>query len=121
VLYEVIRGVLAPAAKAIYRPNVEGLDNVPRHGAVILAGGHCVPVMLADPARMIWYSLYMSTRHRKDAAMAENDLMQAATLAAILIEQNGLVLRESYRGAPRELRNAAHSRLARLEGVLDGR
>jgi hypothetical protein len=87
-------------------------------GAVILAGGHCVPVMLADPARMIWYSLYMSTRRRKDAAMAENDLMQAATLAAILIEQNGLVLRESYRDAPRELRNAAHSRLARLEGVL---
>lgn len=87
-------------------------------GAVILAGGHCVPVMLADPARMIWYSLYMSTRRRKDATMAEHDLLQAATLAAILIEQNGLVLRESYRGAPRELRNAAHSRLARLESVL---
>jgi hypothetical protein len=87
-------------------------------GAVILAGGHCIPVMLPDPARIIWYSLYMSTRRRKDAATAENDLLKAATLAAILIEQNGLVLRESYRGAPRELRNAAHSRLARLEGVL---
>jgi hypothetical protein len=87
-------------------------------GAVILAGGHCIPVMLADPARMIWYSLYMSTRRRKDAAMAEDDLLKGATLAAILIEQNGLVLRESYRGAPRELRNAAHSRLPALETVL---
>ena len=85
--------------------------------AVILAGGHCIPVMLPDAARMIWYSFYMSARH-KDAAAAENELFKGATLAAILIEQNGLVLRESYRGAPRELRNAAHSRLARLEGVL---
>jgi 1-acyl-sn-glycerol-3-phosphate acyltransferase len=40
VLYEVIRQVLAPAAKTIYRPTVEGLDNVPRHGAVILAANH---------------------------------------------------------------------------------
>jgi hypothetical protein len=87
-------------------------------GAVILAGGHCIPIMLTDPSRMIWYSLYMSTRRRKDAALAEDDLVKGATLAAILIEQNGLVLRESYRGAPRELRNAAHSQLARLEGLL---
>jgi hypothetical protein len=88
------------------------------HNAVILAGGHCIPVVLPDPTRMIWYSLYMSTRRRKDAATLENDLLKGATLAAILIEQHGLVLRESYRGAPRELRNAAHSRLQRLEGVL---
>jgi hypothetical protein len=86
--------------------------------AVILAGGHCIPVMLPDAARMIWYSLYMSTRRGKDAAAAESDLLEGATLAAILIEQNGLVLRESYRGAPRELRNAAHSRLHRLEAIF---
>jgi hypothetical protein len=86
--------------------------------AVILAGGHCIPVMLPDVTRMIWYSLYMSTRRRKDAASAEDDLVRAATLAAILIEQEHLVLRESYRGAPRDLRNAALSRLPRLEGVL---
>lgn len=86
--------------------------------AVILAGGHCIPVMLPEVTRMIWYTLYTSTRRRKDAATAENDLLKAATLAAILIEQEGLVLRESYRGAPRELRNAAHSRLPRLEGLL---
>jgi hypothetical protein len=86
--------------------------------AVILAGGHCIPVMLPDATRMIWYSLFMSTRRRKDSALCESDLLRGATLAAILIEQQGLVLRESYRGAPRELRNAAHSRLHRLEGLL---
>lgn len=86
--------------------------------AVILAGGHCVPVMLPEASRIIWYSLYLSTRRGKDAGAAEGDLVTAATLAAILIEQRGLVLRESYRGAPRELRNAACARLPRLEGLL---
>lgn len=85
---------------------------------VALAGGHCIPVLLPDAARMIWYDFYSSTRRGKDPAKAERHLVQAATLAAILIEQQSLLLRESYRAAPRELRNAAHSRLPRLEKLL---
>ena len=84
--------------------------------AGILAGGHCVSAMLPDVTRMIWYKLYSSTRHGGDPALAEKDLAIAATLAAILIERDGVLLRESYREAPRALRNAAHSRLPRLEG-----
>jgi hypothetical protein len=86
--------------------------------AAALAGGHCIPIMLPDVARMIWHQLYSSTRGRKDPAKAERDLVQAATLAAILVEQESALLRESYREAPRELRNAAHSRLPRLEKLL---
>jgi hypothetical protein len=86
--------------------------------AGILAGGHCVPAMLPDVTRMIWYKFYASTRHGRDLALAEKDLAIAATLAAILIEREGVPLRESYREAPRALRNAAHSRLPRLEGLL---
>jgi hypothetical protein len=86
--------------------------------AGILAGGHCVPAMLPDVTRMIWYKLYSSTRHGRDLAPAEEDLAIAATLAAILIERDGVLLRESYREAPRALRNAAHSLLPRLEGFL---
>jgi hypothetical protein len=86
--------------------------------AGILAGGHCVPATLPDVARMIWYRLYAGTRHGKDIAPAEKDLVIAATLAAILVERDGVQLRESYREAPRALRNAAHSRLPRLEGLL---
>jgi hypothetical protein len=86
--------------------------------AAALAGGHCIPIMLPDVARMIWHKLYSSTRGRKDPAKAEKDLVQAATLAAILVEQESALLRESYREAPRELRNAAHSRLPRLEKLL---
>ena len=83
-----------------------------------LAGGHCVPILLPDVARMIWYNLYSSTRRGEDPAKAERHLVQAATLAAILIVQQSVLLRESYREAPRELRNVAHSRLPRLEKLL---
>jgi hypothetical protein len=86
--------------------------------AGILAGGHCVPAMLPDVTRMIWYKLYASTRHGRDLASAEKDLAIAATLAALLIERDGVLLRESYRTAPRALRNAAHSQLPRLERLL---
>jgi hypothetical protein len=88
-----------------------------RAGAA-LAGGHCVPILLPDVARMIWYDLHSSTRRGEDPAKAERHLVQAATMAAILIEQQSVLLRESYREAPRELRNAAHSRLPRLEKLL---
>lgn len=86
--------------------------------AGILAGGHCVPAMLPDVTRLIWYKLYASTRHGRDFALAEKDLTTAATLAALLIEIDGVPLRESYRAAPRALRNAAHSQLPRLERLL---
>jgi hypothetical protein len=35
-----------------------------------------------------------------------------------LVERENAVLRESYREAPRALRNAAHSRLQQLERLL---
>ncbi|HMH17722.1 MAG TPA: GSU2403 family nucleotidyltransferase fold protein [Burkholderiales bacterium] len=103
------------AIRALYA-EVKGRANAT--GGPLLAGGHCIPIMLPDVACMIWHKLYSSTRGRKDPAKAEKDLVQAATLAAILVEQESVLLRESYREAPRELRNAAHSRLPRLERLL---
>jgi hypothetical protein len=86
--------------------------------AAMLAGGHCIPIMLPQAARMIWHKLYSSIRRKQDPSKAEKDLVQAATLAAILVESENVLLRESYREAPRELRNAAHARLPRLEKML---
>ncbi|MBO0840329.1 MAG: 1-acyl-sn-glycerol-3-phosphate acyltransferase, partial [Sciscionella sp.] len=40
MLHWLIRHLLAPIARAIYRPRVEGADHVPRTGAVILAANH---------------------------------------------------------------------------------
>ncbi len=40
MLYQVGNAVLRPVAHAVYRPTVEGKDNVPRRGGVILASNH---------------------------------------------------------------------------------
>jgi hypothetical protein len=84
----------------------------------MLAGGHCVPIMLPDVERVIWHKLYSSADRARDPAKAEKDLVQAVTLAAILIELRNASLRESFRRAPQELRTAALSRLPRIETLL---
>jgi 1-acyl-sn-glycerol-3-phosphate acyltransferase len=40
VLYTVLKRVVGPTMRLIYRPTVEGLENVPAEGAVILASNH---------------------------------------------------------------------------------
>jgi 1-acyl-sn-glycerol-3-phosphate acyltransferase len=40
VLYGVIRGILVPVARLVYRPRVEGAENVPEDGRVIIASNH---------------------------------------------------------------------------------
>ena len=40
MLYEVTHAVVHPLAKAIWRPTVEGIDNVPSTGPVIVASNH---------------------------------------------------------------------------------
>lgn len=40
MLHELIRHVLAPLARPIYRPEVHGVDKIPRTGPVILAANH---------------------------------------------------------------------------------
>jgi hypothetical protein len=86
--------------------------------AAMLAGGHCVPVMLPDATRMIWHKIYASTRRTHEPSKAEKDLVQAVTLAAILVEQDGVSLRESFRHAPQTLRAAVLSRRPRIEAFL---
>lgn len=86
--------------------------------AAMLAGGHCIPIMLPEATRMIWHKLYASVHRTTEPTKAEKDLVQAVTLATILIEQDSVSLRESFRRAPRELRAAAVSRLPRIEKLL---
>ena len=40
MLYGVIHTVVTPVSKAVWRPTIEGLDNVPRTGPVIVASNH---------------------------------------------------------------------------------
>lgn len=86
--------------------------------AAMLAGGHCVPVRLPAVTRMIWHKFYASTHRTHEPSKAEKDLIQAVTLAAILVEQESVSLRQSFREAPVSLRKAAISRLSRIEALL---
>jgi hypothetical protein len=74
-------------ARAI--PHFDYLLASPRNVAM-LAGGHCVPVAAPAPERLAWHKLYSSTRRVHDAAKAEKDLRQAATLLAVLVERDNL-------------------------------
>jgi 1-acyl-sn-glycerol-3-phosphate acyltransferase len=40
VFYAIVRAVLAPIARTIYRPRIEGRENIPKHGPLILASNH---------------------------------------------------------------------------------
>ena len=40
MLYRVLHTVIPPVAKAIWRPTVRGLENIPSTGGVILASNH---------------------------------------------------------------------------------
>lgn len=40
MLFRVLEYTLAPTLRLIYRPQIDGAENVPRSGAVILAGNH---------------------------------------------------------------------------------
>jgi 1-acyl-sn-glycerol-3-phosphate acyltransferase len=40
VLYQALHTVVPPVAKVVWRPDVQGLDNVPARGPVILASNH---------------------------------------------------------------------------------
>jgi hypothetical protein len=87
--------------------------------AVMLAGGHCVPIRLPRVERMIWHKLFSSTERTGFADKAEKDIVQAVTLAAILLEQDGVSLKESFSAAPAALRTATLSRLPRIQPLLD--
>lgn len=102
-------------------PFFEHLLDSPWEGAV-LAGGHCIPVRLPQPARFVWHKLYSSTQRRSDAAKARKDLEQAAVLAAVLAESDEGALEATAAGTPPEVLRAAGTRLAlareRLEAHL---
>lgn len=68
--------------------------------AAILAGGQCIPVRLAQPARMVWHKLYSSTQRIGRRDKAAKDRHQAVTLAAILVDDQPGMLEQAWRAAP---------------------
>ncbi|PXY32415.1 lysophospholipid acyltransferase family protein [Prauserella muralis] len=65
MLHLLIRSGLAPLAKLAYRPEVEGLENVPEHGPVILAANHrsaldtaVIPIVARRPVKFLGKAEY---------------------------------------------------------------
>ncbi len=86
----------------------------------VLAGGHCVSVRMPRPERFVWHKLYSSAARQGFAEKADKDLLQAVTLAAVLVEQNDEVLGESLREAPPAFRSAAIKRRPAIRRALVG-
>ncbi|MSP98569.1 MAG: hypothetical protein EXR29_15400 [Betaproteobacteria bacterium] len=82
--------------------------------AAMLAGGHCVPVKLAQPARMVWHKLHSSTERKGFPEKAAKDRLQAMTLAAALSGHDAGALKRAFDAAPDRIRQSA----VRLKKVI---
>jgi hypothetical protein len=67
--------------------------------AAMLAGGHCIPLTLPNPARLVWHKLYASTQRKGFAQKAVKDRQQALTLAAVLAQEDAQALRAACKAA----------------------
>jgi hypothetical protein len=100
-------------------PHFDYLLADPREAA-ILAGGHCVPVLLPQPERFVWHKLYSSASRRSFPEKATKDLQQAATLAAVLAEQDDAPLADSFDDVPSAMKQVIRKRLPAALRMLGG-
>ena len=91
-------------------PHFDYLLHQPRQAA-ILAGGHCIPVLLPQAARLVWHKLYSSASRRSFPEKAAKDLLQAVTLAAVLTEQEDETLADTFGDVPAAMRAVVRKRL----------
>ena len=75
MLYLASRVLVAPAARAVFRPRVEGADNVPLEGGVILAANHrsffdsvAIPMVAPRPVYFLAKSEYFTGTGLRGAA-----------------------------------------------------
>jgi 1-acyl-sn-glycerol-3-phosphate acyltransferase len=91
LLQATVRGFVAPLARLIYRPRIEGRNNVPRRGPVILAANHLsfidsvvIPIVAPRPVAFLAKAEYFKRPLLKacltgiDAIPVHRDLNRAA-------------------------------------------
>lgn len=114
-------GAIVPVPELLWQaqtvPHFDYLLAEPREAAV-LAGGHCFPVNLPAPDRYVWHKLYSSTTRVNDPTKARKDLVQAATLAAVLVEQDDASFEDTAHDVPAVVMTAARTRLPQLREQL---
>ena len=108
---------LAWAAQTV--PHYDYLLEAPEPAA-LLAGGHCIPVRLPQPARLVWHKLYASTRRHGFREKAAKDRQQALVLADVLAETEPRALKRAFVAAPPAMARAIrplHAGLAKTPGI----
>ncbi|MBO1756709.1 1-acyl-sn-glycerol-3-phosphate acyltransferase [Allobranchiibius sp. CTAmp26] len=75
MLYRAAKGTVSPVVRALWRPQVDGADNVPRHGGVLLASNHLsfidsvvIPLVAPRQVRFLAKSDYFTGTGAKGAA-----------------------------------------------------
>lgn len=74
------------------------LEN-PESGAV-LAGGHCIPVLLPQAARLVWHTLFLSGQAGRHPEQAARDRQLSLALGAALIDHDPWALLTAWERAP---------------------
>jgi len=98
-------------------PHYDYLLKEPAHGAV-LAGGHCIAVRFPRVERCVWHKVYSSAMRQGSPEKAAKDLLQAVTLASIIVEQHDEPLADSLRELPAAMRAIVRKRLPALRRAL---
>jgi len=98
-------------------PHYDYLLSEPREAA-ILAGGHCIPVLLPQPERFVWHKLFSSASRQSFPEKANKDLLQAATLAAALTEGDDHDLSQSFADVPAAMKVLLKKRMPALRRAL---
>jgi ribosomal protein S12 methylthiotransferase accessory factor YcaO len=68
--------------------------------------------------RLVWHKLYSSASRQSYPEKAENDLLQAVTQAAILVEQEDEVLADSLHEVPASMATILKARLPAVRRAL---
>lgn len=80
-------------------PFYEFLLESPESGA-LLAGGHCIPVLLPQAARLVWHTLFRSSQADRQPTQAARERQQSLALGAALIDDDPWALLTAWEKAP---------------------
>ncbi len=86
--------------------------------ATILAGGHCVPVIIPQAGRFACHKLFSAADTQRSREKAEKDLRQAAVLIAALTNTDRQELVSAFDAFPKGMRKAVQASGKKLQEML---
>lgn len=88
------------------------------HEGALLAGGHCIPLLLPAAERFVWHKFFAAAVRTSFPEKAAKDLRQAATLAAALTQQDDEALCDAAVVPPLPMRRAILRKRGPLRAAL---